>query len=1634
MAKRVNKRFLIVMTSVVAAAVVAAMAIHFIGVFRKDPAAQERAGDKLLQEGKPKAALDKYKYAIARDPNNKGLLVKIGDTYNHMVADEPQTLHHARAVWSQAVAADPRYEPALQRLLDSYWEQMEGSSLEGELYSRARESAQRLSGVRAADTTVAAKVHIATIRPWLDGLLNVFPKAEVDKSVEQLSVLMARDRANAEIPYYYALAQLKYAQEWRKGGRPQDEPEIERLTALAGRTMDAAVAEQPNNAAMQLRAYQVYTLLDAAERAKAAMARAEAARAAAPGAAPPVPVVDAEAETPSGAKARKALDAALAAAKELKPADPLFADIHIAAARFAIADRRPADAEKIYEELLARVPDDQNVRIHYAALLTSSGEAKKRDKAIELLSSEVNVSKFTGVRGFLAAQLRAKTLIDLIDARMEQARIQQDDKKRKDILATAKSDLDKLSVLINADSVPVLRARGRMQQLEGNPIESIRTFERAVNLMQGSKNKDFNLVNDLATAYIFAGQTGSAKELLQEVIDRHEWFVPARLQMAQVLITENKINEAKIQLNQAEKQLRGMQGQAEIKELPQWQERYQRTALALLAKVKDPQLDEKFAQMPERNRAERMGKAGIAQVLKKYDDAVRLGGLVLAENAADMNAVDIVANAHLAAGRKSDALAVVDRALAANPPDLHAQKLKMAREKIVAQIELANASPEEVYQRNKQLIEQEPESPDRAVKLATLALRHAGTKIGEDAERQKDEAEAVLLKAHGADPKNVPVLSRLFELAIQRQQWDKAKALCDKLVATKGDGADGLLYQFRLATAREDKAEALRIGKAVRDARPEFDLGYVAYGQALQANERFAEALDQYKQARSRKPLNFDALKGMVECSYKLQRPEDARVLIDEARGLFPENPLFKDLELNHELQFGDPLAVVTEREEIHRQQPEDRENWLELASAYRTVAWAKFRGDAARRAEMLGKARDVLVKAAERWKDDSEIVASLAAVMSETGDFAGGEKLLADFARAPGREAKTEPLLVLADYYVRGEQFAKAEAVSREALRRAETPAGGQAPDLRTAVSIRLRLAEFLSRYRRHDDALAVLDGAVTGGGGAQAAELDKLVFRQRLQVLVAADRRDLAERMLLDALAKPATANDPDLQLMLISVNFEGGKYDEALERLNRVLKADPGNIKLLFLRGQILLRQPRPDIAKALEDLTEVRKRDPNSAGARLLLADAYTKRGDMNLAIRELQDGLRLQPLSRELRLKLIDYYSSSTLSDPAEVLRLAREARDRLELKDDAVWAYREALVYTQRRDWPSATKAIQDAIQLAPGDMSLRREQQNIMLLAGQNKEVLEMTEAMAREGKAPWWVHQNRARARHGTGDATGAVAEFNAALTAAGDNNAAVQQVVYTMVSTVGKDQALQQVLARANREPRWKLLAAALYSARAAAQPGGAAEPPNWEKAVQMLDEVQAHFNELSPVHQAQALRIAGPMYQMAKPPQFEKAKQTYEQLLKLNPDDLFALNNLANLLVDDALVPQPQEARKHSQHAYDLVKRAQPFPAAIFDTHGWVLVHCGELTEAIEILQKVVRQSNMPEAHYHLGEAYVRKGDFRKAQESLKVAAQAIPEVIAQGGTVSADLEKKIQASLEKANQLEGAAKGGQAGAR
>ena len=192
MAKRVNTRFLIILTAVFACLIAAAV-VAKVTVFRKDPRAFEAAGDKEFEDGNYKKAAEYYRAAVAASKNGSEPLVKSGDALNMLVADDPQNLYAARAAWSQALANDPKFEKALQRLLDSYWEHMEVNPFEVD-YPRMRETADRLAELRPGDLKVKAKAYIATIKPSLEGM--PVKRDDVFNASQELQKLISRRRSS----------------------------------------------------------------------------------------------------------------------------------------------------------------------------------------------------------------------------------------------------------------------------------------------------------------------------------------------------------------------------------------------------------------------------------------------------------------------------------------------------------------------------------------------------------------------------------------------------------------------------------------------------------------------------------------------------------------------------------------------------------------------------------------------------------------------------------------------------------------------------------------------------------------------------------------------------------------------------------------------------------------------------------------------------------------------------------------------------------------------------------------------------------------------------------------------------------------------------------------------------------------------------------------------------------------------------------------------------------------------------------------------------------------------------------------------------------------------------------------------
>ncbi len=106
----------------------------------------------------------------------------------------------------------------------------------------------------------------------------------------------------------------------------------------------------------------------------------------------------------------------------------------------------------------------------------------------------------------------------------------------------------------------------------------------------------------------------------------------------------------------------------------------------------------------------------------------------------------------------------------------------------------------------------------------------------------------------------------------------------------------------------------------------------------------------------------------------------------------------------------------------------------------------------------------------------------------------------------------------------------------------------------------------------------------------------------------------------------------------------------------------------------------------------------------------------------------------------------------------------------------------------------------------------------------------------------------------------------------------------------------------------------------------------------------------------------------------------AAREYGVLLKSDPDNAVALNNLALILSNRG---DPQ-ARQGAASAYELL----PDNGAVADTYGWILLKAGQTDEAISTLRKA--HTAMPqnaEIQYHYGAALVEGGMHEEARVIL-----------------------------------------------
>ena len=109
--------------------------------------------------------------------------------------------------------------------------------------------------------------------------------------------------------------------------------------------------------------------------------------------------------------------------------------------------------------------------------------------------------------------------------------------------------------------------------------------------------------------------------------------------------------------------------------------------------------------------------------------------------------------------------------------------------------------------------------------------------------------------------------------------------------------------------------------------------------------------------------------------------------------------------------------------------------------------------------------------------------------------------------------------------------------------------------------------------------------------------------------------------------------------------------------------------------------------------------------------------------------------------------------------------------------------------------------------------------------------------------------------------------------------------------------------------------------------------------------------------------------------------DQAMAVYERIIKLDADNVVALNNLAGLYMSAG---RP-EVLDYAEHAWLL---AQDNPN-VQDTYGWALVRAGQTGRGLRLLEQALKAlPDIPEVRYHHAAAIYQAGNKAKAQQLLE----------------------------------------------
>ncbi len=443
---------------------------------------------------------------------------------------------------------------------------------------------------------------------------------------------------------------------------------------------------------------------------------------------------------------------------------------------------------------------------------------------------------------------------------------------------------------------------------------------------------------------------------------------------------------------------------------------------------------------------------------------------------------------------------------------------------------------------------------------------------------------------------------------------------------------------------------------------------------------------------------------------------------------------------------------------------------------------------------------------------------------------------------------------------------------------------------------------------------------------------------------------------------------------QKAIIEVLMRQGKRTEAAEMNSEILKANPEDNDARGLAATLLL--DRGDISKALAELQAVVTRDPGNPVEHYNLGRAYVARGEWAQAKQQFQKAIEIRP----------GYI-------------LARVTLAQLEIS---------------RGEYEAALKSSQEILEKYD-HKNLNAQLLESSALAGQKKygDSKALLNAMVKASPSSPEVHFQLGMVALAEGRYKDAEDSFRQAYELNPANSRPLMGMAETLLAQHKPDAALQLLLAESKKSPnRMDLLVGlGITSVRAGRYDDAIGyyqrvldgldknSATRGEVYLRMGDVYRLKGDDNNAIAALQKARTALPENEnvllslaltLDKSGRRPEAQKVYEAIIRMNPNNGQALNNLAYLMVESGL--DSDVALSYAQRAKQLLP---DFPE-VTDTLGWIYLKKAQNDYAVNAFQDLVAKApGHSTFHYHLAMAYKQKGDKGKAISELREALKYNP---------------------------------------